>query len=77
MAIVIKNLPASVRGLVTLASMLNTVLITAANKKNKVNHENIFDKLSVVDECFLERYKASTNVIGIIARVRVSLTIVV
>ena len=41
-AIVIKNLPHSVIGFVILDGILNTVLITAVNKKNKTNHGNIF-----------------------------------
>lgn len=40
-AIVIKNLPDSVNVFVTLVSILNTVLIIAANKKNKINQGNI------------------------------------
>ena len=75
-AIVIRNLPVSVNGFVVLLSRLNIVLIIEANKKNKTNHGNIFDNLTVVVDLLLERYKASTSVIGIIARVRVSLTIV-
>ena len=75
-AIVIKNLPASVRGFVALGLMLNNVLIIEANKKNKTNHGKTFDSLTLVAEVFLVRYKARANVIGIIARVLVSLTIV-
>lgn len=75
-AIVIKNLPASVKGFVVLISRLNIVLIIVANRENKTNHGNIFDNLTVVVDLLLERYKASSSVIGIIARVRVSLTIV-
>ena len=75
-AIVIKNLPHSVNGFVTLDGILNTVLITAVNKKNNTNHGNIFVSLTDVLAFFLERYKASTRVIGIIANVLVSFTIV-
>ena len=75
-AIVIKNLLISVKGFVAELLMLKTELIIAANKKNKINQGNIFDNLTVVVELFFERYMASASVIGIIARVRVSLTIV-
>ena len=75
-AIVIKNLPNLVKGFVSVGFILNRVLIIAANKKNKMNHGNILLNLTVVVVFFLERYNASINVIGIMARVRVSLTIV-
>ena len=74
--IVMKNLPISDIDFVVEELRLKTVLITAANKKNKINHGNIFDKFTVVAAFFLERYKANIKVIGIIARVRVSLTMV-
>lgn len=76
MAIVMKNLPDSDNGAVIFEFILNTVLIIAANKKNNINHGKIFEKLTLVLSFFLERYKASITVIGIIARVLVSLTIV-
>ena len=55
------------------------VFKTDANKKNKTNQGNIFANctlLPAVRSSFFERQIASTRVIGIIASVRVSFTIV-
>lgn len=75
--IVMKNLFVLVNGFVVLLFMLNIVFIIVVNKKNKINYGNIFDNLIVVVEFFLEWYKVSDNVIGIMVRVFVSLIIVV
>ena len=78
-AMIIKNLLNSFRGVVITGERLNTVVITAAKTKYKIKNGNIFLRLTFPPSAFssfLVLTKASTNVMGIIARVLVSFTIV-
>ena len=78
-AMVIRNFPKLTIGLLTAAGILVMVLTTAAIRKKRINHGKILASLKLpLAFCFSlrERYKASTKVMGMIAKVRVSLTMV-
>ena len=78
-AMVIRNLPKLTIGLLMVAGIPVTVLMTAASRKNRINQGKILARLKLpLAFCFSlrERYKASTKVIGMMARVRVNFTMV-
>ena len=77
-AMMIKNLLKSLIGAVMLVGRLNTVVITEARRKYRINIGNIFFILTFELACFscLVLINARASVIGMIARVLVSLTIV-
>ena len=78
-AIVIRNLPKLTIGLLTAAGMPVTVLMTAASRKNRINQGKILERRKLPLDfsfSFRERYSARMKVMGMIASVRVSLTIV-
>lgn len=77
-AITIKNLLNSLIGAVTVPDRLKTVVITDARMKNKMKNGKIFLRLNVLSlfSALRARLKAKTKVIGIIAKVLVSFTIV-
>ena len=75
---IIKNLLNSFNGAVTVPGRLNTVVMTDANTKNKIKNGNIFLISNVLSLLSASRvlFIANTKVIGIIANVLVSFTIV-
>ena len=78
-AMTIKNLLISFKGFVTAAGRWKTVVTTEASKKNSTKKGKIFFRLTFAPSalCLSRRVRtnASTSVIGMIASVRVSLTI--
>ena len=77
-AITIKNLLSSLIGSVIVAGSENTVVTTAASRKKSINIGNALFKLNVFSPLFsfLAVHIANTKVIGMIASVLVSFTIV-
>ena len=75
---IIKNLLNSFNGAVTVPGRLNTVVMTDANTKNKIKNGNIFLISNVLSLLSASRvlFIANAKVIGIIANVLVSFTIV-
>ena len=77
-AMIIKNLLNSFNGAVTVPGRLNTVVMTDANTKNKIKNGNIFLISNVLSLLSASRvlFISYAKVIGIIANVLVSFTIV-
>ncbi len=77
-AITIKNLLNSLIGAVVVFGKLKTVVIIDAKTKNKIKYGKIFFKFTLLLLFSLSRVRlnAKNKVIGIIARVLVSFTIV-
>ena len=79
MAMMMKNLLSSLSGAVTAAGSWNRVVTTDASTKNSTKNGKIFFRLTLpapaVFLSFRARTKASTSVMGMMARVRVSFTV--